>query len=324
MLHLILSFLYLSLILQNDKGRPVKICEFLFIYILTVIWLFQFWLRQHFLVKPRKYVYFSGAFGLPLVNSLALAVALQLKADTGKQSLDLRLIVLISGSVFLFSWFVIQMSAFCLAKKEKIKRQLGLVDRLQDAELELMCLGGNSVPFWQPYGEGTGHRTQQQVLQAGMPDPSAHLGKRKLIQERLFLLQHARECQQHKQTKREEWSCSRPQCRTMRKVLKHMDSCQAGITCQVKHCASSRLIISHWENCTQHDCPYCMPFKNMSNRRRNNGSHDNQEMEAAIPADHNEPNTRPQFARSCWITKLAMLAVTRISVMYYSSFYLKT
>nr|XP_023663562.1 uncharacterized protein LOC111841797 [Paramormyrops kingsleyae] len=119
MLHLILSFLYLSLILENDKGRPVKICESVFIYILTVTLLFLFWEREHLLAKPRKYVYFSGTFGLPFLNSVALAVALKLKADTGKQPLDLRLIVLISGSVFLFGWFVIEMLAYCLDKKGK-------------------------------------------------------------------------------------------------------------------------------------------------------------------------------------------------------------
>nr|XP_023659799.1 CREB-binding protein-like [Paramormyrops kingsleyae] len=72
-------------------------------------------------------------------------------------------------------------------------------------------------------------------------------------------------CQQRKQTNREEWSCSRPQCRTMRKVLKHMDNCQAGMTCQVKHCTSSCQIISHWKNCMQDDCPVCMPSNNMNN-----------------------------------------------------------
>ncbi|XP_072567630.1 uncharacterized protein [Paramormyrops kingsleyae] len=137
MLYLILNFLYLSVILENDKGRPVKICEFVFIYILTVTLLFLFWHREHLLAKPRKYIYFSGAFGLPLLNSVALAVALKLKADTGKQPVDLRLIVLISGSVFLFSWFVIEMSAYWLAKKEKIKEELGLVERHHDAELDL-------------------------------------------------------------------------------------------------------------------------------------------------------------------------------------------
>ncbi|XP_048827200.1 uncharacterized protein LOC125704989 isoform X3 [Brienomyrus brachyistius] len=104
LLHLILSFLYLSVILENDK------------------------------VKPRKYVYFSGAFGPPLMNSLGLAEALKLKAETGKQPLDLRLIVLISGSVFLFGWFVIEMSAYCLAKKEKLKEEFAHLQRHQDPE----------------------------------------------------------------------------------------------------------------------------------------------------------------------------------------------
>ncbi|XP_048827861.1 uncharacterized protein LOC125705360 [Brienomyrus brachyistius] len=134
LLHLILSFLYLSVIIENDKGRPVKICEFVFIYILTVTFLFRFWKREHLLAKPRKCVYLSGTFALPLLNCVALAVALKLKADTGKQPLDLRLIVLNSGSVFLFGWLVIQMSAYWLAKKEKIKEQLGLVERHQDPE----------------------------------------------------------------------------------------------------------------------------------------------------------------------------------------------
>ncbi|XP_048825917.1 uncharacterized protein LOC125704421 isoform X3 [Brienomyrus brachyistius] len=119
-LHLILGLLYLIPVLDNDKvqttGRPVKICEFVFIYILIVT-NNDDWNRDEHLAKPRKYVYFSGAFGLPLLNSAALAVALKLKAETGKQPLDLRLIVLISGSVFLFSWFVIQMSAYYLSKK---------------------------------------------------------------------------------------------------------------------------------------------------------------------------------------------------------------
>ncbi|XP_048827204.1 uncharacterized protein LOC125704991 isoform X1 [Brienomyrus brachyistius] len=134
LLHLILSFLYLSVILENDKGRPVKICEFVFVCILIVTLLFQFWEREDFFAKPRKYVYFSGAFGLPLLNSVALAVALKLKADKGKQPFDLRLIVLISGSVFIFIWFVVEMFAYWLAKKEKIKEQLGLVERHQDPE----------------------------------------------------------------------------------------------------------------------------------------------------------------------------------------------
>nr|XP_023681183.1 uncharacterized protein LOC111850981 [Paramormyrops kingsleyae] len=203
MLHLILSFLYLSVILENHKGRSVKICEFVFIYILTVTNNGD-WNRDKNLAKPRKYVYFSGAFGLPLLNSVALAVALKLKADTGKQPLDLRLIVLISGSVFLLGWFVIQMSAYYLTRKVIIKEAF---TQIKDPE----------------------------------PDQPE-------LQEWLDLLLHADWCQQRKQANREEWSCYRPHCLTMRKVLKHRALCQAGTSCQVKHCASSRRILSDWEN----------------------------------------------------------------------------
>ncbi|XP_048827234.1 uncharacterized protein LOC125705001 [Brienomyrus brachyistius] len=82
------------------------------------LWHYKMFL-EGFHSEPRKYAYFLGAFGLPLLNSVALAVALKFKADTGKQLLDLRLIVLNSGSVFLFGWIVIQMSAYWLARKEK-------------------------------------------------------------------------------------------------------------------------------------------------------------------------------------------------------------
>ncbi|XP_072574798.1 uncharacterized protein [Paramormyrops kingsleyae] len=218
-LHLILSFLYLSVILEHDKGRPEKMCEFVFLYILTVT-NNDDWNRDEHCAKPRKYVYFSGAFGLPLLNSVVLAVALKLKADTGKQPLDLRLMVLISGSVFLFGWFVAQMSAYYLSRKGIIKEAFTQIKDLEPNE------------------------------------------KAELIQDRLWLLQHADECQQLKQGYRESWLCSRPQCRTMRRVVKHMDNCQAGTSCQVKHCASSCQIISHWENCTQDDCPICLPLQN--------------------------------------------------------------
>nr|XP_023663104.1 uncharacterized protein LOC111841526 [Paramormyrops kingsleyae] len=264
-LHLMLSCLYLSVILENDKGRPVKICEFVFIYILSVTFLFRFWIRQDLLAKPRKYVYFSGTFALPLVNSVALAVALKLKADTGKQSQGLRLTVLISGSVFLFSCFVIEMSAYWLAKNQKPSTNGDLKERA--------LTRSSDIKLFQPqrnqsyYDEESQGALQQPIPPTTIPGPLADLGKHKLIREQLLLLLHARMCQQHKQTNREEWSCSRPQCRTMRKVLKHMDSCQAGMSCQVKHCTSSCKLISHWDNCTQHDCPVCMPHEDFSNQR---------------------------------------------------------
>nr|XP_023648145.1 CREB-binding protein-like [Paramormyrops kingsleyae] len=74
--------------------------------------------------------------------------------------------------------------------------------------------------------------------------PSTDPEKPKLIQERLELLKHADWCQWLKEQHSCLWSCSRPDCDTMRKVLEHMTLCKADTSCQVKHCASSRRIIS--------------------------------------------------------------------------------
>nr|XP_023650062.1 uncharacterized protein LOC111834707 isoform X2 [Paramormyrops kingsleyae] len=249
-LHLILSLLYLSLVL--DEERPVKICEFVLIYILIVTDNND-WSRDRHLAKPRKYVHFSGALGLPLLNSAALAVALKLKADTGKQPLDLRLIVLISGSVFLFSWFVIQMSAYYLTTKVTIKKAFSHLQRHQDPE----------------------------------PD------------QKLELLQHAIQCLQYEQVLGAMWSCSMPDCDTMRKVLKHMTHCQAGTSCQVKHCASSRRIISEnkdyeWQyivSRANEETVALSPPPDPSGPNTEEGSHDNLEMKTLSPADHNELNT---------------------------------
>ncbi|XP_072574784.1 uncharacterized protein [Paramormyrops kingsleyae] len=160
MLYLIISFQYLSLVLENDKGRVEKMCQFVFIYILTVTLCFKDWDRADLLAKPRKYAYFSGAFGLPLLNSVAMTTELIWKANTGKQLLNLRLIFLISGSVFLFGWLVIEISAYCMKKKQKLTQGITFLQRCRDPEPDQRTCDNRELEIL-PLGDSNGRNTEQ-------------------------------------------------------------------------------------------------------------------------------------------------------------------
>jgi len=83
-------------------------------------------------------------------------------------------------------------------------------------------------------------------------DPSEDLGhpdNRELVKKQLSLLMHAHKCEGRssnwKQNSffQENKDCTLPECKSMKEVLKHLPSCQAGTDCPVPKCFISKQIV---------------------------------------------------------------------------------
>ncbi|CAJ0934187.1 unnamed protein product [Ranitomeya imitator] len=81
----------------------------------------------------------------------------------------------------------------------------------------------------------------------------------------LFLIYHAWNCS-HRRTTEGIYNCDLPECRAMRAVLQHMESCEDGSTCQFSNCRYVSFTFTHYMICLRHDCEICWPVRSEINQ----------------------------------------------------------
>ncbi|KAJ8287186.1 hypothetical protein GJAV_G00048660 [Gymnothorax javanicus] len=104
--------LFLHFILEKDGDHPGFMCFMAFLFVLKAIMRFNH--RSDLPVVPHILVYASCSAGLSVLNSVALATEVFLKAEKGQRTVeDLRVVILLLESVFFACWLGLQIYAYC-------------------------------------------------------------------------------------------------------------------------------------------------------------------------------------------------------------------
>ncbi|KAJ8287161.1 hypothetical protein GJAV_G00048320 [Gymnothorax javanicus] len=117
----------LSLAVTSDKDKeyPGIMCFTAFLFIIEAIMELDH--RSDLPAVPHILIYVFGSTGLSVLNSVALATEVFLKAEKGQRTVeDLRVVTLLLESLFLSFWLGLQIYAFCKEDK-KLKQQLQLL-----------------------------------------------------------------------------------------------------------------------------------------------------------------------------------------------------
>ncbi|XP_028811585.1 uncharacterized protein LOC114765574 isoform X1 [Denticeps clupeoides] len=125
LLNVALFFYFLVGILENNKDAAGLKAGNVLLYVLTAN--AGFYHREELAEIPRvrNAVYLFGAAGLPCVSSVSLAAELVTKSVTGGRGTgDLRVVVLLSESLFACCWLLLQVYCYWVTKGGKIKRHL--------------------------------------------------------------------------------------------------------------------------------------------------------------------------------------------------------
>ncbi|KAJ8287167.1 hypothetical protein GJAV_G00048400 [Gymnothorax javanicus] len=112
--------LALGFLSEKNKEHPGIMCFMAFLYVIKAIMKFNH--RSDLPDLPHILVYVFVSTGLSVLNSVALATEVFLKAEKGQRTVeDLRMVVLLLESSFLACWLALQIYAFC--KEDTILKQ---------------------------------------------------------------------------------------------------------------------------------------------------------------------------------------------------------